>query len=231
MLDAPVPGLHAAAARDPHRRVWLLDGAGPHVDIAQLGVLAVVREGLVGLPRLHDEVDALAVLLPQRGRGLPVGEAGVHRRAHREARYEAATRQHVEHGELLGHARGRVVEGDGVAHHHDLGLVGSTAEGGGHQVGRRHEPIRVLMVLVDTDPVVAALLGELELVEILVVDLVTPLRVVQLVGRRVDPHAAVLVAEVVGQVGPGHQVEPVELHRPSPQQEARSSKMMIRVSL
>src|SRR5207253_10698298 len=28
----------------------------------------------------------------------------------------------------------------------------------------------------------------------------------------VDPHRAVLLAEVVGQIGPGHQVEPGELH-------------------
>jgi hypothetical protein len=55
----------------------------------------------------------------------------------------------------------------------------------------------------------------LELIEIGVVDVVPLLGVVQRVGD-VDPHAAMLLAEVVGQVWPRHEVEPGELHGVGP---------------
>src|SRR5215472_6730247 len=67
------------------------------------------------------------------------------------------------------------------------------------------------IMLVAADPVEAERLRVLELVEILVVDVVALARIVERV-RNVDPHRAVLGAEVVRQVRPRHQVEPGELH-------------------
>ena len=44
-VQHPVPGFQAAAARDPDRGVGLLEGSGPDVHIAELGVFPVKREG------------------------------------------------------------------------------------------------------------------------------------------------------------------------------------------
>src|SRR5215470_8994940 len=67
------------------------------------------------------------------------------------------------------------------------------------------------MMLVAANAVEAERLRVLELVEVLVVDVVALARIVERV-RNVDPHRAVLGAEVVRQVRPRHQVEPGELH-------------------
>ena len=67
------------------------------------------------------------------------------------------------------------------------------------------------MVLVNANAVEAHVGGVFELVEVLVVNLVAAYRVEQLAGD-VHPDAAVLLAEVLRQVGVGHQVKPVEFH-------------------
>src|SRR5439155_24770080 len=69
-----------------------------------------------------------------------------------------------------------------------------------------------LVVLVAADAVEAERLGVLELVQILVVDVVALARIVERV-RNIDPHRAVLGAEIIRQIGPWHQVEPREFHR------------------
>ena len=66
---------------------------------------------------------------------------------------------HVEHGELLGHAERRVVERQRVADDGDLHSVRLAGEDRGDEVGRRHEAVGVLVVLVDADAVEAQLLG------------------------------------------------------------------------
>src|SRR5206468_3885007 len=71
--------------------------------------------------------------------------------------------------------------------------------------------VAVLVVLVHADAVEAERVGVFELVHVLVVHEVPLARVVEL-GRDVDPHRAALLPEVVGQVRPGHQVEPRESH-------------------
>ena len=118
----PVPRVHRAAAGNPDRRVGLLYGPGPHVDVAQLVVVAVEAEHLVRRPCLPDEIDALVVALPQRGGILAVGVDGVHRRADREARDHAPAGDAVEHGDLFGHTQRRVVQRHRVAQHDDVGV-------------------------------------------------------------------------------------------------------------
>ncbi|MFP6628774.1 MAG: hypothetical protein VCC67_07015, partial [Myxococcota bacterium] len=71
------------------------------------------------------------------------------------------------------------------------------------EVRRRHDPVAVLVVLVDSDPVEAEGVRVLELVHILVVDPVADFRVEEGL-RDIDPDGTVLLAKVVRQVRPGH---------------------------
>src|SRR3546814_6052184 len=69
-------------------------------------------------------------------------------------------------------------------------------------------------MLVDDDAVESELIGILELVEVTVVQRVAHLRVEVLVGESQRRRWVLLgVVEVVGQIGVGHEVEEVELHR------------------
>jgi hypothetical protein len=189
----------------------LLERPRPDVHVAQLGVLAIEREDLRPAPGLHDQVVRLVVLLAQGGRRHAVAEVGVHGGAHREARDEPAAGQAVQHGELLGDARRRVVESDAIAEDDDAAVLRPAGEGGRHQVRRGHQAVGVLVVLVHADAVEAHLGGELQLVQVLVVDLVSLRRVVQ-VARHVHPDAAVLLAEVLRKEPVGHEVEEMDLH-------------------
>ena len=85
----------------------------------------------------------------------------------------------------------------------------------GHDVGRGHQPVGRLVVLVDRDAVEAELLGVLELVEVAVVELVAELGVEVLVGE-VQRRRGVALVEVVGQVRVRHEVEEDELHARAP---------------
>src|SRR5262245_62738292 len=70
-------------------------------------------------------------------------------------------------------------------------------------------------MLVAADGVKAAVGGELELIQELVIHVVRAPGVEQ--GRvDVDPHGRVLLLEILGQLFVGHQVEPQELHGASP---------------
>ena len=60
-------------------------------------------------------------------------------------------------------------------------------------------------------PVEACLVGVLELVEELVVEVVGLLRIEEMAGN-VDPDAAVSLLEVLGQQPVGHQMEPAYVH-------------------
>ena len=90
---------------------------------------------------------------------------------------------HVEHGELFGHPNRRVVERDRVADHTDRGVAGAAGQARGDDVRRRHDAVAVLVMFVDADAVEAHLVGELELVHVLVVETVGPLRVEELASR------------------------------------------------
>ena len=112
-----------------------------------------------------------------------------------EAGDDAAARHDVEHRDLLGDAQRMVAQRDGVAEDGDLGAAGAAHQRRGHQVGRRHRAVGVLVVLVDAQAVEAELLGVLQLVEVLVVEPVAALRVVDAVGQR-HPRRVVGAVEV-----------------------------------
>jgi hypothetical protein len=189
----------------------LLNRFGPQVYVAQLGVLAVEGEDLLLGPRLHDQLVRFVVFLAQRGGDFAVAEVGVHRGADREARAQTPTRHHIEHREFLGDANRGIIQRDGIAQHDDIGVAGAAGKRGRHEVGRRHHPVGILMMLVDAEAVVAHLIGEFELVEVIVVKLVADFGVVEVL-RNVDPYAAVLVLEILGQVPIRHQMEPGKFH-------------------
>ena len=67
------------------------------------------------------------------------------------------------------------------------------------------------MMLVDAEAIEAHLVGELELVEIVIVEPMADLGVVE-VARNIDPHAAIFFLEVVGQKTIRHQVKPGKFH-------------------
>src|SRR5580700_448652 len=67
------------------------------------------------------------------------------------------------------------------------------------------------MMLVDADRVEAAFGGEFELMHEVVVHVMRAARIEQR-GMDIDPDRGMLLAEIVGQLGVGHQVEPHQLH-------------------
>ena len=214
VVGAEVPRFQRSAARNPDRRVRLLDGPRPHVDVAQLGVFAVEGERFGLGPRPHDEVVRLGVFVAQRGRGLAVAEVGVHGRADRETGDQPSAAHDVEHGEFFGHAHRRVVERDAVAHHADRGARGAPDHGRGHQVGRGHQAVAVLVVFVHADGVEAHPVREFQFVEIVVVQPMAFFRLEQRT-RNIDPDARVGFLEIVRQVAVRHEMEPVEFHTSS----------------
>src|SRR6266566_136540 len=68
------------------------------------------------------------------------------------------------------------------------------------------------MMLVDADSVETDRVGELQLIQVVVVRLV-PDRWIEQLGRgQVNPHAVIALPKIVRQLRIGHQVEEVELH-------------------
>ncbi len=72
-----------------------------------------------------------------------------------QARDQPAAADHVDHGELFGDARRRVVERQGVADDGDLHALRLPGEDRAHQVRAGHRAVGVLMVLVDAHAVEA----------------------------------------------------------------------------
>ena len=153
----------------------------------------------------------LVVAVAQLARIGAVRVGRVHRRADREAGDQPPARDAVDHGELLGHPRRRIVEGEAVAEHADGRVRRPPGQRRGDQVGRRHQAVAVRVMLVAADGIEAAGGRVLELVEELVVHVVCALGVEQR-GVDVDPDRGMLVLEVVGQLLVGHQVKPQEFH-------------------
>ncbi len=67
------------------------------------------------------------------------------------------------------------------------------------------------MVLIDADAIEPEVGGELEQVEVVVIDGVTLHGVIE-AGININPHAAMRLPEVLRQVWVRHEIEPVELH-------------------
>ena len=91
-----------------------------------------------------------------------------------------------------------------------LPVLGLLAERRRDDVGRRHQPVDVLMVLVQHHAVEAERVGVGELVDVFVEQAFRLLAVPQLVGHR-DPGGVVLLVEVGRQVRIGHEVPAEQL--------------------
>ena len=74
-----------------------------------------------------------------------------------------------------------------IAEDDDLAVLGPLRQRGGDQVGRRHQAVDVLMVLVEHHAVEAELVGIGELVDILLIEAAAFLRVPQLFGTVTQP--------------------------------------------
>ena len=183
--------------------MWVLERARPDVHVANLVVLAVEREWFGFCPRLHHEVVRLVILLSEAGRGRAVGVVGVHGRADRESRYQPAAADAVQHRELLRYAEGRIVQRKAIAENDYRGVLGAARQRSGGDIGRRHDAVGIVVVLVDADAVEPDLVCEFQFVQILVVELVRLDRIEQVAGH-VHPDAAVLLLEIFGQIAVRH---------------------------
>ena len=199
--------LERAGTGDPDLGVRLLDGAGPRVHVADPEVLAHPLERAGRRPGLDDEV--VRLLEPLAGvRRVDRERVVLRAAADDHAGDQASAADVVDDRELLGDARRRVVERERVADDRDLHALRLARERRRHEVGRRHQAVRVLVVLVDAHAVEAELFGVHELVEVAVVELRADGGVVQRVRAR-HPRGS-----VVRRVEPDvwHQVEREEPH-------------------
>jgi len=99
------------------------------------------------------------------------------------------------------------VERGQVAEDGELDVVRALGEGRRHEIGRRHEPVRLGVVLVDPDGVESVLLVERHLVQVLGVHL--------LAAGGIEAGVGVRVVRRGVEMGPGHQVEGIDLHHSS----------------
>ena len=211
VIGAEVVGLDRSAAGNPNRRMRLLQRLRPQVHVTQLGVLAVEREHVFGLPGLDDQIVSLVILLANRRGNFAVAEVGIHRGSDREARDQPSARNHVEHREFLGDANRRIVKRYRIPEHHQVGVARAPREGGRHDIRRRHQAVCILMMLVDAEPVEAHRVGVFQLIEVVVVEAMTDFRIVQ-IARDIDPHAVILLFEIFRQEPIRHQMEPGKFH-------------------
>ena len=187
----------------------LLERSRPRVHVFEAIVLTLPAERAGARPRLDDEVVCLTEAFQARG--------GVHREvvvlrpdaAHETADHPAAA-DDVHHRDLLCDAQRVVAQRRRVAEDGDLRAVRAGDEVGGDDVGRGHEAVGGLVVLVDGDGVEAELLRVDELREVLLVDLGAASGVEVSVGVG-DPRGALALERLV-EVRPGHEVEVDELH-------------------
>ena len=190
-LDHLAGGLQVAAAGDPDRRMGLLVGTRPYIDLALVDETAfVVERAVMGGPRLDDQVDGLPHALARRRRVGVRRQQLVGHAAH-EAAIQPPARDVVHHRHLLGTADRVGQIGDRVAEDADARVPGLARQDGAGQRRRRKQACRRLVVLVDHD-VQAEFVGQNMLVEIHVVKIGADLGVVH-AARQVDAHRGVFV--------------------------------------
>ena len=197
---------------NPDRRMRLLRRPRPRIDVAQGIVAAFPRERSVLGPGAVDEIDGLPELLARGRRGHIVIER-LRSRPRRKAGDQAAVRHVVEHGVFLRHAQRVEMQRQQVAENDDLAALGLLRQRGGDQIGRRHQAIDVLVMLVEHHAVEADLVGIGELVDIFLIEAAASLCVPQAV-RHGDPAGLVSLVEIGGQIRIGHEVPAIELDRP-----------------
>ncbi len=118
VLGHELQRLERPDAGDPDLGMGLLDRAGPRVHVAELVVLAGELERARLGPYLEDEVMRFGEPLAGMGR-VQRERVVLGSPTHDHPGDEASTADAVDHGELLRHPCGRVVQGQGVAHHRD----------------------------------------------------------------------------------------------------------------
>src|SRR5262249_572674 len=144
---AKIPRLNAPPARNPDRRMRLLQWSGPDVNVPELRILAIKTKGLRARPGLHDETVGFIVLVSQPGRWLAITELGVHRGSYRKSHQQTTTAHDIEHGKFFRHPPRRIVQGDTVTHDHQRRLGRAPRQGRTHEIRGGHEAVGVLMVL------------------------------------------------------------------------------------
>jgi len=104
-----------------------------------------------------------------------------------------------------------IVERQDVAENDELRLLRAPRQTRRHDVGRRHAAVGGLMMLVDAYAFEAELIGQLQFIEIAIVERMAELRIVKRIGGR-HPGAVMRLREILRQVCPGHQMKAVDLH-------------------
>src|SRR6516164_10539703 len=98
-----------------------------------------------------------------------------------------------------------------AAENGELGALDAARERASENAGNRHHAVGGLVMLVEADAVEAELVGKFHLIEIVVIELGTLLRIVMAVRER-HPGRAVLCDRVEIGVPVGHEMEIEELH-------------------
>ena len=209
-----IPGAEASCPRHPDRRVRLLDRAGPQVHHRELVILAVPGKHFLRLPGLHDQVMGLVIAVPVLYWRNAVAKVGVHGGPQGHTGHQPATADAVQHPVFLGDSDGRVGGWQRGTHLHDRHIlaVGGPGQGGTHQVGSGHEPVGILVVLIDTQPVQSGLGGVRKLVQRPVVVLPDLLCIGQFRPGRVYPDRVVPLLEIRWKVAVRHQVKHRDFH-------------------
>ena len=209
-VRGPLDGLGRALGGAPDRRVRLLVGAGPEVHVFEVIVPALERERAFLGPGADDQL--MRLLVPgQRLRRVAAHRVVLGADAAHEAGDQPSLGDAVDHRVLFGERQRVLAEAEGVAEDGDLRLRRAARERGGHHHRGRHQPVGVLVVLVDAKPVESRLLAIFELVEIAVVESMSGLRVEQAIGQH-HPRRLVLRPLCHVEDAIGHQVEREDLH-------------------
>ncbi len=188
----------------------LLIGPRPRVDVVELVIFSLERERTGLGPGAQDEI----VRLDEAA--LRFGGIDAHRMifgadAAHETGDQLAAGDVVEDGVFLGDHQRVVHQRQGPPQDRDAAVLDAPRQRARQHAGGRHHAIGGLVMLVDDDAVEAQLVGRLELIEILVVQLRALLGIVVGVGIG-HPCRTVLGDRLEIGVGIGHQVEVEDFH-------------------
>ena len=121
-------------------------------------MLALEREWTWLRPRLDDEIMRFMEALMREIR-IDAGRVILGADAAHEAADDAAAREVVEHRVFFGDVHRIALQRQGAAEDRDLDLLRALDKRAGDEIGRRHQSIGVLVMLVDADAVEAEPLG------------------------------------------------------------------------
>src|SRR5262245_25167690 len=128
-----------------------------------------------------------------------------------ETRDQPPAREIVEDGVFFRDHERVVDERQRTAENGELGALDAARECTGENAGNWHHAVGGLVMLIEADAVEAELVGKLHLIEILVIEFRTLLRIVMPVRER-HPGGTVLCDRIEIGVPVGHEMEIEELH-------------------